>query len=189
MSPDGGDPLKEDLFSVAYEELRRAARKVQRDRGATLNATALVHEVYTKLAASALAQVESRDHLMRLAVKVMRQVLIDAARRRNAAIHGGGAMPVKRVSIDDVEIGAGPFDPAIALAIDRALTKLAEESPEQATAFELQYFGQLEVAEIGRHLQLSSRQAQRLLRLARAKLARILGSAPDAVAAGAGARR
>ena len=89
----------DDLFSVTYEELRRLASTVRRlastvrrgDPSATLSPTALVNEAWLKLAASPRFAATSRLHFKRIAARAMRQVLIEAARRRNAQKRGGGA--------------------------------------------------------------------------------------------------
>ena len=87
-----GETLDE-MFSVAYEELRRLAASVRRDDpGVTLSPTALVNEAWLKLASSPGVQPASRLHFKRIAARAMRQVLIEAARRRKADKRGGGAL-------------------------------------------------------------------------------------------------
>ncbi|MGQ0646212.1 MAG: ECF-type sigma factor, partial [Gemmatimonadaceae bacterium] len=101
--PSGADPVRtaasdadrralDEIFSEAYEELRRLASSVrQDDPGATLSPTALVNEAWLKLADSPRVARTSRLHFKRIAARAMRQVLIEAARRRNADKRGGGA--------------------------------------------------------------------------------------------------
>jgi len=171
-------PPNDEMFAAAYAELRRRARVLtrrQRDTP-TLDATALVHEAYLKLAANRRFRAESPQHLTFTVVRAMRFVLVDAARRRTAAVRGGGAMPVRRVPLDDSAAQAASFDPADLLAMNIALRALGEAHEPEARAFELQFFGGLAVAEIAATMELSEKKVQRLLRLARAFLARTLAS-------------
>src|SRR5947209_12310816 len=90
----------DDLFSVTYEELRRLASSVKRsDQSVTLTPTALVNEAWLKLANSPRFATTSRLHFKRIAARAMRQVLVEAARRRNASKRGGGALTF--VTLDD----------------------------------------------------------------------------------------
>jgi RNA polymerase sigma factor (TIGR02999 family) len=160
------------MFSVAYDELRRLARAVKRARGdPTLNATALVHEAYIKLARATRFHAESPQHLKYAVVRAMRHILLDAARRRSAAVHGGGDAPVRRVCLDDPSVQIAALDPQSVLLVGFALDDLAGHSELQARAFELQFFGGLQVAEIAELLGISEKKAQRLLRMAKARLA------------------
>src|SRR5207344_1385278 len=92
MTENGNDKATLNyMFSAAYEELRRLAASVRRDDpGATLNPTALVNEAWIKLASSSGIEPASRLHFKRIAARAMRQVLIEAARRRKAEKRGGG---------------------------------------------------------------------------------------------------
>jgi RNA polymerase sigma-70 factor, ECF subfamily len=91
------------LFSLAYEELHRLATRVRSDRdGETLNPTVLVHEAWIRMSASPELGSLPRAHFKRVAARAMRQVLVDAARRRKAGKRGGGA---SFVTFDD-EVGA-----------------------------------------------------------------------------------
>src|SRR5262245_58378415 len=110
QTPAGSDDDREALdrlFSLTYEELRRLAQSVRRDDpGATLSPTALVNEAWLKLAGSPAVAHTSPLHFKRIAARAMRQVLVEAARRRNAHKRGGGA-PV--VTFDEAlhEVSAG----------------------------------------------------------------------------------
>ena len=98
---DTGDTRREldELFSVAYEELRRLASAVRRnDPSTTLSPTTLVNQAWMKLAASPRFKATSRLHFKRIAARAMRQVLVEAARRRHAGKRGGGGVPL---SLDD----------------------------------------------------------------------------------------
>jgi len=158
----------DDLFAETYEELRRVASAVKRhNQNATLNPTALVHEAWLKISACAGAESLSLLHFKRIAAQAMRQVLIDAARRRKAR---------KREAADTVIATLGPastpatFADEELIALDQALTKLAEMSPRQATMVEGRFFGGLETAEIAELLGVSEATVMRDWRTARAWL-------------------
>lgn len=171
---DPKDPLPNDeMFAAAYAELRRRARALTRRQHdtPTLDATALVHEAYVKLAGSRRFRAESPQHLVYTVVRAMRYVLIDAARKRAAAVRGGGAMPLIRVPLEE---SVAAVDPADLLAMNFALRDLMLEHELEARAFELQYFGGLEIKEIAAAMEVSEKKVQRLLRLARAFLGRAL---------------
>ena len=160
----------DDLFSATYEELRRLAASVRRyEAGTTLNPTALVNEAWLKLAGSpALAQT-SPLHFKRIAARAMRQVLVEAARRRNADKRGGGA-PV--VTFDDAMGTVTTADDV--LGLDAALEALALIEPRQALMVESRFFGGLDVAETAQLLGVSEATVLRDWRAAKAWLAREL---------------
>lgn len=164
----------DDLFSLAYEELRRLASSVRRgDPSETLTPTALVNEAWLKLAGSPELSGTSPLHFKRIAARAMRQVLIDAARRRNAEKRGSGFAVV---TFDESLEG---FDstPDDVLALDDALKKLARLNPRQATMVESRFFGGLNVAETAEMLQVSEATILRDWRAAKAWLARELREA------------
>jgi RNA polymerase sigma factor (TIGR02999 family) len=155
------------LFSSAYEELRRLASQVRRnDPAQTLNPTALVNEAYVKLAASLRVRPESRLHLKRIAARAMRQVLVEAARRRNALKRGG---ELALVTFDEDRDGAA-VRPAQVIALDAALDDLARTSPRQALLVECRFFGGFEAREIAELLEVSESTVDRDWRAARAWL-------------------
>jgi RNA polymerase sigma-70 factor, ECF subfamily len=161
------------LFTAAYEELRRLASRVRRGpTGATLSSTALVHEAWAKLAGSAVIGVVSELHFRRIAARAMRQVLVEAARRRQAGKRGGGA---GLVTLDD-ELTAVAAGAEELLALDEALDALAHLNPRQAIMVESRFFGGLDVADTARLLQVSEATVQRDWRAARAWLAHELRS-------------
>jgi RNA polymerase sigma factor (TIGR02999 family) len=164
----------DDLFSAAYEELRRLASAVRRDDpGATISPTALVNEAWLKLADTpALAQT-SPLHFKRIAARAMRQVLVEAARRRNADKRGGGAAVV---TFDDAMGGLTTADDV--LGLDAALEALAEIAPRQAQMVESRFFGGLDVAETAALLGVSEATVLRDWRAAKAWLARELRQRP-----------
>lgn len=166
------------LVPLVYEELRSLARaQLRRDAGQwTLQATALVHEAYFRLAGAEIRW-EGRSHFFAIAARVMRQVLVDEARRRHAEKRGGGARPLELVAgsaVEDAGKGAEPEENL--LALDAALLRLAELDGRRAQVVELRYFGGLTIEETGRHLGLSHATVERDLKLARAWLARQLRS-------------
>lgn len=161
------------LFALTYEELRRLASTVRRgDAGATLSPTALVNEAWLKLAHSPQVGATSRLHFKRIAARAMRQVLIEAARRRNADKRAGGAAALL-VTLDE-SLGYGAVTPADVLALDTALDDLARISPRQAQMIEARFFGGLDVAETAELLDVSEATVLRDWRAARAWLIRQL---------------
>lgn len=156
------------VFSEAYEELRRLAARVrQGDPSATLSPTALVNEAWLKLADSPQVAHTSRLHFKRIAARAMRQVLIEAARRRQADKRGGG---LAFVTFED-SIGESVTAVDELLALDEALDRLSSLSPRQATLVEARFFGGLELKEAATLLDISEATAVRDWRSARAWLA------------------
>lgn len=159
-------------FSHAYEELRRLASAVKRsDPRATLTPTTLVNEAWVKLAKSPGFVATSRVHFKRIAARAMRQVLIEAARRRHAGKRGQDAVFVtfdERLDIADASAGSSGAD---LLALDRALNELARLNPRQATLVESRFFGGLDVGELAALLDVSEATVLRDWRAARAWLA------------------
>jgi RNA polymerase sigma factor (TIGR02999 family) len=167
----------DDLFVTAYNELRRLAHGLQRGRNfQTLNPTALVHEAYIKLLGAKRFRAESPEHLKFTLVRAMKFVLVDAARQKAAAMRGGGELGMRRVALNDATAQATSVDPDDVIAVASALDALAREHGQQARAFELQFFGGLQIAEIAELMAVSDKKVQRLLRLARAALAVMLTS-------------
>jgi RNA polymerase sigma factor (TIGR02999 family) len=158
----------DERFSLAYEELRRLASSVRRgESSATLSPTALVHEAWLKLAGSPRVADTSILHFKRIAARAMRQVLVEAARRRKAQKRGGGvAMVTFDESLDAPATGADDV-----LALDAALDGLALLEPRQAAIVEGRFFGGLDVAETAELLGISEATILRDWRAARAWLA------------------
>ncbi len=159
------------LFSVTYEELRRLASAVKRgDASSTMNPTALVNEAWLKLAASPQFASASRLHFKRIAARAMRQVLVEAARRRKADKRGGdGAL---FVTFDETR--AAIDCERDLLGLDSALDELARIQPRQAMMVEGRFFGGLEIAEIAQILEVSEATILRDWRAAKAWLAQTL---------------
>jgi RNA polymerase sigma factor (TIGR02999 family) len=165
----------DDLFSVTYEELRRLASSVKRsDQSVTLTPTALVNEAWLKLANSPRFASTSRLHFKRIAARAMRQVLVEAARRRNAGKRGGADAVV--VPIDDARDGAALAGEDL-LSLDRALDELARIEPRQALMVESRFFGGLDVGETAELLDVSEATILRDWRAAKAWLAHELRQA------------
>ncbi|MGD8277114.1 MAG: ECF-type sigma factor [Gemmatimonadota bacterium] len=158
----------DQLFSVTYEELRRLASSVRRDDpGATLNPTALVNEAYVKLAGSLRVVPVSRLHFKRIAARAMRQVLVEAARRRSTLKRGGD---LAFVTFDE-GVDAAVHNPEELIVLDTALESLARMQPRQARLVEYRFFGGLDMAETAELLEVSESTALRDWRAARAWLA------------------
>ena len=155
------------LFSAMYEELRRLAATIKRaDPSATLNPTALVNEAWMKLAQSPRFRAMSHLHFKRIAARAMRQVLVDAARRRRSAKRDAAF-----VAIDDNHAQPVTLTSDAIIALDTALDELAEANPRQALLVESRYFGGLDVAQTATLLDVSEATVQRDWRAARAWLA------------------
>jgi len=177
----GDAQAAENLLPLVYAELHRLARSyMRRERpDHTLQATALINEAYLKLVGEDVDW-NSREHFIGLAAHVMRRVLVDYARTRNAEQRGGG---LKRVEMqDDLAISPEQLDQVEEL--DEALKKLEKENPRQARVVELRYFGGLSVEQIGAMLQIAPRSVKRDWALARIWLFRELR--PGAAGPGAG---
>ncbi len=165
----------DELFSVTYEELRRLASSVRRDDpSATLSPTTLVNEAWLKLANSPGFETTSRLHFKRIAARAMRQVLIEAARRRSAHKRGGG-WAVAVTFDDSLDATASCGDDM--LALNTALEELARMNPRQAMMVESRFFGGLDVTETAELLGVSEATILRDWRAAKAWLAHELRQA------------
>jgi RNA polymerase sigma factor (TIGR02999 family) len=158
----------DQLFSVTYEELRRLASSVRRgDPSATLSPTALVNEAWLKLAKSPDVGATSRLHFKRIAARAMRQLLVEAARRRNSGKRGGGTKIT--VTFDDA-FQKKPSSEDELLALNTALEALAQMNPRQAMMVESRFFGGLDVLETAALLNVSEATVLRDWRAAKAWL-------------------
>jgi RNA polymerase sigma factor (TIGR02999 family) len=176
FEPDEPDATPEErraldqLFSVTYEELRRLASSVRRsDPGATLSPTTLVNEAWVKLANSPRFASTSRLHFKRIAARAMRQVLVEAARRRNAHKRGGGE-GVTVVMFNDSQDQTASCGQDL-LALDSALETLARIQPRQAMMVETRFFGGFDITETAALLNVSEATILRDWRAAKAWLA------------------
>jgi RNA polymerase sigma factor (TIGR02999 family) len=135
----------------------------------TLQPTALVNEAFLRLAESSPIAIEDRVHFLRLAARTMRHILVDHARKKGAARHGG---MMTRVTLTDDITGVSPtFD---LLALDEALGKLEKLSERQATTIEMRFIVGLNVDEVARELGVSERTVKGDTRVAMAWLRREL---------------
>src|SRR5262249_15389721 len=142
----GNQAARDELIRVVYHELRRLARQhLRRERaGHTLQTTALVHEAYIQLVGQRKVEWQNRAHFFGIAAQLMRRILVEYARRRSAAKHGGG-LPAVTV---DAEVNCGAFQDASVLALDEALKTLETLDPQQSRIVELRFFGGLSVDEV-----------------------------------------
>jgi RNA polymerase sigma factor (TIGR02999 family) len=168
-----GDPqAAEQLLPLVYEELRKlaSAKMAQQPPGQTLQATALVHEAWLKVAGAPRASWNDRQHFFRAAAEAMRQILIDRARAKQRLKRGGD--PV-RVSLEDVDLAADA-EPEALLLVDEALQMLARESPDKAELVKLRFYIGLSVEETAQALGVSEKTVKRHWTHARAWLFREL---------------
>ncbi len=164
----------EALYTLAYDELRRLARSaLRREVHATLSPTTLVHEAWLKLRRSGGVYAESPMHFKRIAARAMRQVLVEAARRRHAAKRGDG---IALVTFDEALHPSDAGGEEL-LALDAALGRLGELYPRQAELIEIRYFAGLSVPETAESMGISEATVHRDWRAARAWLAVELGRA------------
>ncbi len=162
----------DELLPHVYQELRRIAAAYLRAQRPdhTLQPTALLNEAYIRLAASNEQQWSNRTHFFATAAAIMRNILVDHARARQAEKRGGGAT---LISLDEAnERAAGK--PADLIALDDALRALAAEDERKARVLELRYFAGLSVEETAEALQLSVATVGREARFATAWLRREL---------------
>lgn len=166
-APGGGLTSSDRLLEMVYVELRAlAAARLRRERRHTFQATELVHEAYMRLLGSGDPRWNGPGHFFASAAEAMRRVLIDRARKRMAAKHGGG-------------VDAGPLRPECApsrerperlLALDQALIVFAEVEPEKAVLVNLRYFAGLSEEQASQAMGISRATASRHWAYARAWL-------------------
>jgi RNA polymerase sigma factor (TIGR02999 family) len=155
------------LFPLVYEQLRKMARaQMARQPGQTLQATALVHEVYLRLVDTAQPRWENRRHFFAVAAEAMRQILVDHARRRASLKRAGNQ---KRVTLTD-DMAAVQENPVLFLSFDRALCKLQDQDSQMADVVKLRCFAGLTVNETALALDISPRNVDRHWSAARAWL-------------------
>lgn len=170
----GEDAARDELLPLVYAELKAIARRQARSEpsGATLTPTAVVHELYLRLAGQERARWRNREQFFAVASRLMRRVLVDHARERLAEKRGGRALRVELA--EDVAFEM-PMDVDL-LALDRALERLGEVDPRLASAVELRCFLGLTIEETGEVLQVSTPTVKRDMRAARAFLLRELSA-------------
>jgi RNA polymerase sigma factor (TIGR02999 family) len=166
---EGNKQAMEELLPLVYDELRRLARSyLQRERvGHTLQSTALVHEAYLRLIDQNVSW-QSRAHFFGIAAQMMRRILVDHARTRNAAKRGDGAC---QVPLDESLIADEGRDVNV-LALDQALNKLSALDPQQSQIVELRFFGGLSIDDTSEVLKISPATVKRDWAMAKAWLFR-----------------
>jgi RNA polymerase sigma factor (TIGR02999 family) len=168
----GDESALEKLTPIVYEELHRIARRCMAgERGEhSLQATALVNEAYLRLVDTRRVRWQGRSHFYAIAARLMRRILVDHARSRDARKRGGDA---RRVSLDETAL-VSPEPEVDLVDLDAALRKLAAQDPRKERVVELRFFAGLDVQETAEVLEVSPDTVMRDWRLARAWLAREL---------------
>ena len=161
----GDDEALHAVLPLVYDELRRIAHHYLRKERAdhTLQSTALVHEAYLRLEKQGAAKFENRAHFLAICAQMMRQILVEYARSRNAAKRDGG----DRVTLDGLAFKSRSVD---MVALDDALNELAKLDPQQSRIVELRFFGGLSIEETSDVLKLSPMTVKRHWATARAWL-------------------
>jgi RNA polymerase sigma-70 factor (ECF subfamily) len=170
---DGDLGARDNLMPLVYDELRKVAHHymARERRGHTLQTTALVNEVYLRLAKARDMRWQDRAHFFAVSAQMMRRILTDYARSRQCAKRGGGALPV---SLDHApKVHSGPRSDV--LAVDDALNRLAAQDDRKCQVVELRYFGGLSVVETAEVLKVSPETVMRDWKLAKAWILRELG--------------
>ena len=170
----GDKSAEAELIPVVYSELKRlASGYLRRERADhTLQATALVHEAYLKLAGQRAPHWRDRAHFFAMAARIMRRILTDHARQHRAAKRGSGQTDLP---LDEIQLTCGGEGDLIH-ALDEALNRLAAFAPRQAMVVELRFFGGMTEAEIAGHLDICGRTVKRDWTIAKAWLFGELGS-------------
>ena len=169
---NGDKAALDRLIPLLYPELRKLAHGYLRNErpGHTLQATALVHEAYARLVGQDQPDYASRAHFMAVAATVMRQILIDHARTRNAEKRGGG---VRNLTFDEAGDLAAERPGAI-IAVDDALNELAKHDPLKARLIEMRFFGGMTAEDSAEVLGLAVAAVRNHLRVGQARLQREL---------------
>lgn len=168
----GDDQALQKLMPLVYEELHRTARRhMAGERPShTLQPTALIHEVYLRLADARNIQIHDRGHFLAICARLMRHILTDFARSRHYQKRGGAA---PHVGLDETLLESPAVDPDL-MAVDEALTKLAAVDMRKSQVVELRFFGGFSVEESAQALKVSPETVMRDWRLAKVWLLREL---------------
>jgi len=154
----GDERALDDMVPVVYKELQRlAARQLDRDQGATLQPTELVAEAYMQLVDVEKVEWQSRAHFYSMAARIMRRVLVQRYRRRQADRRGGGRPPLTLAPAH----GASNPKPLALDALEQALTELEQLDSRQAEIVTLKFFGGLTAREIAQALNISEPTVKR----------------------------
>lgn len=174
---EGHDSDAERLMPLVYDQMRALAGSMinQEIPGHTLQPTALVNEAYLKLADQNRVNWKGKTHFFAIGAKVMRRILVDHARGRKRQKRGGG---MRRITLgDDMKVSSRNDEDV--LAIEEALTKLAELDPRQVEIIEMRFFGGMTVEEVAEVLSVSKRTVESDWTMARAWLRRELTDNPS----------
>ena len=165
---NGNQAAQEQLVPLVYDQLKRLARRYMRRERAdhTLQTTALVHEAYLRLAGRSGLPWRDRSHFFQIAAHVMRQVLVDRARKRHAGKRGGSVL---QVSLDKA-LDIAEAQSADLLALEDALARLQQVDGRQCQVIEMRFFAGMSEEEIAQALGVSERTVNREWRMARAWL-------------------
>ena len=165
---EGDQTALDRLMPLVYGELRRLAHQHMRREMSphVLQTTALVNEAYLRLVDQTPVQFENRTHFFAIAARLMRQILVDDARRRKAAKRGGGMI---QIALDDAS-DIVQHQAANVLALDEALKTLTQKDPRQGEIVELRFFGGLSIEETAEVLKVSPGTVMRDWTFARAWL-------------------
>jgi RNA polymerase sigma factor (TIGR02999 family) len=169
---DGDEQAQEQLFQVVYDELHRQAARYLRNEhpSLSLQTTDLIHEAYLRLINQQHVEWQNRLHFFAIAAKVMRRILVDHARARQAAKRGGSDI---RLPLDEA-MAVLPVQDLDFVALDEALNKLAQIDGQQSQIVELRFFSGLSVEETAKVLDVSERTVKRDWNVAKAWLRREL---------------
>lgn len=165
---EGDQTAFDRLVPLVYAELHRLAKRYMRDERPehTLQATALIHEAYVRLIDAKRVRWEGRGHFFGVAARLMRQILVDFARERGYQKRGGAVRPV---SLDEALVVSGNQDDGL-VALDEALSALAEIDVRKSQVVELRFFGGLSIEESAEALKVSPETVRRDWRLAKSWL-------------------
>jgi RNA polymerase sigma factor (TIGR02999 family) len=172
---EGDLSARDKLVPLVYNELRRIARRclARQNSDHTLQPTALVHEAYLRLIRSDSIKVHDRVHFFSMAAQMMRQILIDHARRSAASKRGGNAVTV---CFEEAPDPAGKKMNLDLIALDDAMNQLATLDPRQCKIVELRFFGGLSIQETAEAVEISPATAKREWATARLWLHRAIGN-------------
>jgi len=168
----GNEAALDELMPLVYDELRRLARRYMRREGSghTLQTTGLVNEAYLRLVDQKNVRWQNRAHFFGIAAQLMRRILVDHARTRHRVKRGGGVL---KVSLNEAETILHESSTDL-LALDEALTQLAEVDGRKGRIVELRFFGGLSIEETAEVLQVSPGTVMHDWTLAKAWLYRAL---------------
>jgi RNA polymerase sigma factor (TIGR02999 family) len=169
---DGDREAQDQLFRAVYNELHRQAARYLRHEpaGVSLQTTDLIHEAYVRLVDVQHVEWQNRLHFFGISARVMRRILVDHARTRQAAKRGGSAI---RLPLEEA-IAVLPGQDFDFVALDEALNRLSELDPQQSQIVELRFFSGLDVEETAKALDVSERTVKRDWNVAKAWLRREL---------------